>query len=205
MENLKPCSLWLAEGAEPRGQRWGCERACGCARPAQRTREIRAIYDDRVVRVYQAYNAEIADAAVAAQRFVSPWKEGRMTWIKPSFVWMGYRCGWSRKDANQSRVLALDLHRAAFDKLLVDAVLASSQALPGLVMRDPFAGLTVLDLAFLLEADENADDLVCDVLDLLLPASASAGASWRRARCRCRRRKGHARRAHRVCASWSPS
>ena len=54
-----------------------------------------------------------------------------MTWIKPSFVWMGYRCGWSRKDANQSRVLALDLHRAAFDKLLLDAVLASSQAARG--------------------------------------------------------------------------
>ena len=49
------------------------------------------------------------------------------------------------------------------------AVLPSSPALPGLVLRDPFAGLTVLDLAFLLEADENADDLVCDVLDLLLP------------------------------------
>ena len=44
---------------------------------------------------------------------------------------MGYRCGWSRKDANQSRVLALDLHRAAFDKLLLDAVLASSQAARG--------------------------------------------------------------------------
>ena len=47
------------------------------------TREIRAIYDDRVVRVYQAYNPEIADAAVAAQRFVSPWSPNRMTWIKP--------------------------------------------------------------------------------------------------------------------------
>ena len=50
-----------------------------------------------------------------------------MTWIKPSFVWMGYRCGWTRKDANQSRVLAIDLHRASFDKLLLDAVLASAQ------------------------------------------------------------------------------
>ena len=28
------------------------------------TREIRAVYDDRVVRVYQAYNAEIAAAVI---------------------------------------------------------------------------------------------------------------------------------------------
>ena len=91
------------------------------------TREIRAVHDEHTVRVYQAYNASIASAAVEAQRFVPPWKEGRMTWIKPSFVWMGYRCGWTRKDANQSRVLAIDLHRASFDKLLLDAVLASAQ------------------------------------------------------------------------------
>jgi len=92
------------------------------------TREIRAVFTDTTVRVYQAYNAEIADAAVQAQRFVPPWKPGRMTWIKPSAIWMGYRCGWAAKDKNQARVLAVDLHRHAFDGLLREAVVASHQA-----------------------------------------------------------------------------
>ena len=50
-----------------------------------------------------------------------------MTWIKPSAAWMGYRSGWGRKDANQARVLAVDLHRSAFDRLLAEAVLAKAQ------------------------------------------------------------------------------
>lgn len=86
------------------------------------TREIRAYYGEDFVRVYQAYSDSIADPALEAQRFVSPWSEGRMTWIKPSFCWMGYRCGWGSKDHAQSRVLAVDLHRDGFDQLLRSAV-----------------------------------------------------------------------------------
>ncbi|CAE8641938.1 unnamed protein product, partial [Polarella glacialis] len=84
-------------------------------------REIRAIHDEGAVRVYQAYNDAIADAAVAANSFSGPleqglWSATRMTWIKPSAVWMAYRCGWtSLKDKNQARVLALDLSRAGFE------------------------------------------------------------------------------------------
>merc|ERR1712084_3196 len=80
-------------------------------------REIRAIHDDATVRVYQAYNVEIADAAAAANSFRAPleagtWSSTRMTWIKPSAVWMAYRCGWTiMKDRNQARVLALDVSR----------------------------------------------------------------------------------------------
>jgi Domain of unknown function (DUF4291) len=39
--------------------------------------------------VYQAYSAEIADAAVAEQRLDASdaFKVGRMTWVKPSFYW----------------------------------------------------------------------------------------------------------------------
>lgn len=91
------------------------------------TKEIRAVYTESTVRVYQAYNKVIADACVGAQKFVSPWRVERMTWIKPSAVWMGYRCGWTHKDANQSCVLAIDLHRSGFEWLLKNAVLASKQ------------------------------------------------------------------------------
>jgi hypothetical protein len=44
--------------------------------------------------VYQAYSPHIAHAAIAAGTFVTPFKQGRMTWIKPSFLWMMYRSGW---------------------------------------------------------------------------------------------------------------
>jgi hypothetical protein len=94
------------------------------------TREIRAIYDDSTIRVYQAYNEKIADAAVAAQSFQAPleagiWSETRMTWIKPSKVWMAYRCGFTMlKDRNQARVLALDIARSKFDGFLQAAQLS---------------------------------------------------------------------------------
>jgi hypothetical protein len=64
--------------------------------------------------VYQAYASAIAEhAAGRAQRLdASPaFKVGRMTWIKPSFLWCMYRSGWSHKDANQERILAIEMTR----------------------------------------------------------------------------------------------
>ncbi|MFM7200125.1 MAG: DUF4291 family protein, partial [Myxococcota bacterium] len=63
------------------------------------TRQIRAVYDDKTIRVYQAYSDAIADSALKHQTFVAPpFKMERMTWIKPSFLWMMYRAGWGYKD-----------------------------------------------------------------------------------------------------------
>jgi hypothetical protein len=77
---------------------------------------IRAVYDERTIRVYQAYNDEIADAALDRGTFVSPpFKTGRMTWIKPSFLWMMYRAGWGYKDDGQRRILAIDISRKGFE------------------------------------------------------------------------------------------
>lgn len=79
-------------------------------------RQIRAVYDASTLRVYQAYSASIADAALAHGTFVSPpFKMERMTWIKPSFLWMMYRAGWGFKDAGQSRILAIDISREGFE------------------------------------------------------------------------------------------
>jgi uncharacterized protein DUF4291 len=47
-------------------------------------REIRGVYDDATITVYQAYREEIARPAVAHGRFVSPFSLNRMTWIKPN-------------------------------------------------------------------------------------------------------------------------
>ncbi|KAF7180694.1 hypothetical protein CNMCM7691_009985 [Aspergillus felis] len=87
------------------------------------SRQIRAKYTATTITVYQAYSPSIADAAVDAQRFVSPFSRTRMTWIKPSFLWMAYRCGWARKP-NQERVLAIEITREGFEWALRHSCLA---------------------------------------------------------------------------------
>ena len=82
----------------------------------------------QTIRVYQAYNEQIACAPTGANSFAAPrdagiWSERRMTWIKPSAAWMAYRCGWTLfKDKNQACVLALDVDRSRFESLLMEAV-----------------------------------------------------------------------------------
>ncbi|WP_066937727.1 DUF4291 domain-containing protein [Microtetraspora fusca] len=86
-------------------------------------RQIRAAYDEETVTVYQAYDPAIAVPAVAAGRFVPPFKRERMTWIKPSFLWMMYRCGWAAKPG-QTRVLAIEISRSGFEWALGHACLS---------------------------------------------------------------------------------
>ena len=87
--------------------------------------EIRALYDESTVRVYQAYSDAIADTALAKGSFVSPpFKMERMTWIKPSFLWMMYRAGWGHKDDGQKRILAIDISREGFEWALAHACLS---------------------------------------------------------------------------------
>ncbi|MET8833294.1 DUF4291 domain-containing protein [Micromonospora sp. NPDC004540] len=85
--------------------------------------QIRAAFTADTITVYQAYRPEIADAALAAGRFVPPFKRERMTWIKPSFRWMMYRCGWTLKPG-QERVLAVEITRAGFEWALAHACLS---------------------------------------------------------------------------------
>ncbi|PWV47624.1 DUF4291 domain-containing protein [Chitinophaga sp. S165] len=85
---------------------------------------IRASYDDDTVTVYQAYNKTIALHAVKEQKFVSPpFKMERMTWIKPSFLWMMYRSGWGTKE-NQEHILAIQIKREGFEWALEHACLS---------------------------------------------------------------------------------
>lgn len=88
-------------------------------------RQIRAVYDDKTIRVYQAYSDAIADSALEHGTFVSPpFKMGRMTWIKPSFLWMMYRAGWGGKDTEQKRILAIDISREGFEWALENSLLS---------------------------------------------------------------------------------
>jgi len=81
------------------------------------------------VTVYQAYGPEIGLAAARDGRFPAAWKRDRMTWIKPSFTWMMYRCGWGTKEG-QETVLAVEISREGFAWALRNACL--SHYVPGL-------------------------------------------------------------------------
>ncbi len=89
-------------------------------------REIRADYDNRSIVVYQAYRKEIALPAIAEQRFVPPFSLNRMTWIKPSFLWMMERSNWGTK-AGQEYILAVRITRAGWEEALSQAVLTSPE------------------------------------------------------------------------------
>ena len=121
------------------------------------TREIRASFDDTTLTVYQAYSSAIANTALAAGRFVPPFKLERMTWIKPSFLWMMYRSGWATKPG-QERVLAIAISREGFEWALAHSCLshydptihrdeeqwtALKQASPVRVQWDPERTLTL--------------------------------------------------------------
>lgn len=80
-------------------------------------RQIRANYDAQTIVIYQAYPPAIADPAVQAQRFVPPFSFRRMTWIKPSFLWLMHRSNWAGKPG-QERILAVRITRQGWDHAL---------------------------------------------------------------------------------------
>lgn len=81
-----------------------------------------AKYTDKYVTVYQAFNHRIADEIMDRKTFGPSFKLDRMTWIKPSFLWMMHRSGWGSKN-DQERTLSIDLSREGFDYILSKAVL----------------------------------------------------------------------------------
>jgi hypothetical protein len=83
----------------------------------QSGRHILAQFDDDSIYVYQAYRPSIARFAVEHQRFGGDFSFSRMSWIKPNFLWMMYRAGWTSKEG-QEHILAVRLRRSFFDELL---------------------------------------------------------------------------------------
>lgn len=89
--------------------------------------EIRADFDRDTIKIYQAYSDDIADAALQAGRFVPPFSFHRMTWIKPSFLWLMHRSNWGLK-SGQKRVLAVTIKRSGWEQALAAAVNTSFDA-----------------------------------------------------------------------------
>src|SRR5215468_10342470 len=87
-------------------------------------RHILAQFDDESVVVYQAYRPAIGRFAAEHGYFGGPFSLERMSWVKPNFLWMMYRCGWGTKEG-QEVVLGLRIRRAFFEGLLFQAVPSS--------------------------------------------------------------------------------
>ncbi len=117
-------------------------RAANAGSPPER--QVRALHDEETLVVYQAYSPAIAEPALAAGTFVGPFKRERMTWIKPSFLWMMYRCGWATKP-DQERVLAITITRAGFEWALAHSSLSHEREhkAPVRVQWDPERSITL--------------------------------------------------------------
>ncbi|HET8840524.1 MAG TPA: DUF4291 domain-containing protein [Ktedonobacteraceae bacterium] len=89
--------------------------------------EIRADYDGRSIVIYQAYGTAIALAALQQKRFVPPFSLQRMTWIKPSYLWLMERSNWGLK-SGQEMILAVRITRQGWEEALSHAVLTSYDA-----------------------------------------------------------------------------
>ncbi len=89
-------------------------------------REIRADYDATSIVIYQAYPENIAAPALKAQQFVPPFSFGRMTWIKPSFLWLMERSNWGQK-TGQEKILAVRIKRTGWEEALSLGVLTEAE------------------------------------------------------------------------------
>ena len=87
-------------------------------------RHILAHHDDQSIVVYQAYRPSIGRFTVEHGYFGGGFSLSRMSWIKPNFLWMMYRCGWGTKEG-QEITLGLRVRRAFFDSILAQAVQSS--------------------------------------------------------------------------------
>src|ERR1044071_541075 len=88
--------------------------------------EIRADYDANTIVVYQAYRDAIAVPAIQQQRFVPPFSFNRMTWIKPSFLWLMERSNWGQK-SGQEYTLAVRITRRGWEEARSLAVLTTPE------------------------------------------------------------------------------
>ncbi|UII26730.1 DUF4291 domain-containing protein [Fulvivirga maritima] len=88
--------------------------------------EIRALYNDKSIAVYSAFSDSIADVAIQNQKLLPPFTYSRMTWIKPSFLWMMYRSDWGNR-AGMNRILRIWINRKDWEAALKEAILITPE------------------------------------------------------------------------------
>jgi len=95
------------------------------ARLPAKGQQILAYHDETSIVVYQAFKKSIAEFAISNQTLGGPeFSYNRMSWIKPNFLWMMFRCGWTEKD-NQEAVLAITISKTFFIEILHNSVISS--------------------------------------------------------------------------------
>ncbi|WP_196893169.1 DUF4291 domain-containing protein [Aureivirga marina] len=87
-----------------------------------KNQEIRATFTKETITVYQAYNKNIALPAIRNNKFETPFSFHRMTWIKPSYLWLMERSNWGTK-SNQEFILGIKIKRDFWEKALSLGVL----------------------------------------------------------------------------------
>ena len=87
-------------------------------------KHILAQFNSDTITVYQAYKPSIGHFASKNGYFGGDFSYNRMSWIKPNFLWMMYRCGWASKEG-QEVVLAVTIPRDFFDEVLESAIASS--------------------------------------------------------------------------------
>ena len=92
-------------------------------------RVILASFDGDSVVVYQAYRPTIGHFAATHGYFGGDFSLGRMSWIKPNFMWMMYRSNGGQSEG-QEVALAVRLWRGAFDEILRGAVHSACSGSP---------------------------------------------------------------------------
>jgi hypothetical protein len=95
-----------------------------CRRWPSSGKHILACFDDETIVVYQAYSPVIGLFAARHGYFGGEFSYGRMSWIKPNFLWMMYRSSWGQA-LGQEVILAIRLRRTFFDSILEQAVPSS--------------------------------------------------------------------------------
>jgi hypothetical protein len=83
-------------------------------------RQIFATYTDDWVRIYQAFAPEVGKSLLDQGEFRSGFNRKRFTWIKTSLPWIAKRSLWASA-SNQQMVLAIDIKRSFFDRLLLNS------------------------------------------------------------------------------------
>ncbi len=79
--------------------------------------EVRVDFNNKTITLYQAYNKDIALPAIMNNRFEKPFSFNRMTWIKPSYLWLMERSNWATK-SNQEFILGIKLKIEYWEKAL---------------------------------------------------------------------------------------
>lgn len=87
---------------------------------------INALFDQNAIAVYAAFDSSIANIAVARQQLLPPFSYDRMTWIKPSFLWLMYRSNWAQQPG-MDRILRIWVGRKEWDNALREAILTTPE------------------------------------------------------------------------------